>query len=328
MKNKFFLLFIFFINLSYSEQTNDSLHLKKDTLSSAITWLPNNGRFGDHLVSYSRAKWISYKYNIPLIYREFDYSNHLKLHTQETIYTPEIESYFSNIINLPLRKDFTIEKDNNTLYMCQWKTKVNVNWADTFFIEQLKQAIAINHPLEKIIIPDDCISIAVHVRTGGAFTQDTQIIKDTHPLRFTPIKILIAQAKRLIKIFDTQKIYIHIFTDHPEPSHLIKKFQKQINDPRVSFGYREQNNSHDLNVLEDFFSMMEFDCIIRPQSHFSLFAQRLGKSKIAIYPASISHSSDIDAIMIQERNNEHEVWVTKKIIPVNKTEDSEDSYEI
>jgi len=41
---------------------------------------------------------------------------------------------------------------------------------------------------------------------------------------------------------------------------------------------------YNLNVVEDFYNMSCFDCLIRPASHFFLAAQLLGNHKIIIYP--------------------------------------------
>src|SRR5438477_11202069 len=56
---------------------------------SAITWKPNGGRFGDNLVSYCKAKWIAYMFNIELLYLPFPYSDELMIHENEKMYTEE-----------------------------------------------------------------------------------------------------------------------------------------------------------------------------------------------------------------------------------------------
>ena len=77
------------------------------------------------------------------------------------------------------------------------------------------------------------------------------------------------------------------------------------------------DNYHNANVLEDFFSMMDFDCLIRPGSHYSRFVQRLGNNKIVIYPESFKTTHDgkkiINVINIKTRDSSNERWKTKKI---------------
>jgi hypothetical protein len=319
MKSNFFLFLICCISLSYSQQ---QLHDKSFSLSinksSAITWIPSGGRFGDNLLSYARVKWLSYKYDIPILYLPFPYSDQLMLHEQENIYSLESAQLFSHIIHLPLSSDYHLEKDNNTLYISHWKTDIVIDWFDTIFVEELKKNITPLHALEKIVIPNNCISVAVHVRNGGSFTADNEQEKERCPLRFVPDEFFIAQIKRLAEMFEQKNLYVHIFTDHTEPAELMKKFKEALNEPRITFGYREHNNSHKSNVLEDFFSMMEFDCLIRPGSHFSRFVQRLGKNKVVIYPQSVRKTTDgksiINIINIKTRANENERWKTKKIV--------------
>ena len=44
------------------------------------------GRLGDQLIAYMHAKWVSYLYDIPLLYKPFHYSNDLVLDDKEELY--------------------------------------------------------------------------------------------------------------------------------------------------------------------------------------------------------------------------------------------------
>lgn len=315
MKKKIFLLTLFsllFIHpfiIAFSAERGTS---KK----SAITWEPNGGRFGDNLLSYSRAKWLSYKFNIPVLYLPFKYSDQLILHEQEAMYTLALAHKFDHIIRIPDKKKYQLLPDNNTLYVSHWDADVTIDWFDQTFIEDLKKNIYPRKQLKKVIIPENCISIAAHVRNGGSFSADTDQEKERCPLRFVPDEFFIDQIARIADMFPEQNLYVHIFTDHLEPKQLKKKFTKALNNPRITFGYRKQDNSHNSNVLEDFFSMMDFDCLIRPGSHFSRFVQRLGDNKVVIYPESVKkiHGKPvIDVITIKTRKHSGERWKTKKV---------------
>ncbi len=306
MKNFFFTLTLFSITV---------LHTAKPT-TSAITWEPNGGRFGDNLLSYSRAKWLSYKFNIPVLYLPFKYSDELMMYEQEAMYTQELAQQFAYIIRIPSLKRYQLLPDNNTLYISHWYADVTIDWFDIPFIEDLKANIYPRNPIEKVSIPENCVSIAAHVRNGGAFAADTQQEKDRCPLRFVPDEFFIDQIARIAGMFPEQNLYVYIFTDHQEPALLKKKFKKALNNPRITFDYRKQDNAHNANVLEDFFSMMDFDCLIRPGSHFSRFVQRLGRNKLVIYPESVKKIDGkpvINVINIKKRNNPGERWKTKKV---------------
>ena len=52
---------------------------------SAVTYTFSGGRFGDNLLSYSRAKYVASLYGIPLLYIPFPYSDYLMMHNLERI---------------------------------------------------------------------------------------------------------------------------------------------------------------------------------------------------------------------------------------------------
>jgi len=315
MKNNFLLYILCLLPLYSSAEP--ATNYQENSNSSAITWEPNGGRFGDNLLSYSKAKWLSYKFNIPVLHLPFKYSDQLMLHEQEAMYSNESAQLFSTITHLPIEKKCQLLPNSNTLYISHWKTKITIDWYDNVFVEELKKNIAPRSIIEKVIVPKECISIAVHVRNGGGFVVDNEREKERCPLRFVPDEFFIAQIARLADMFQDQNIYVHIFTDHQEPAVLEDKFKKSLNNPRITFGYRQQNNSHNTNVLEDFFSMMDFDCLIRPGSHFSRFVQRLGNNKVVIYPESIKKTADgksiINMINLKTRAEIGDRWKTKKI---------------
>jgi len=294
--------------------TNSSIKCVSTQKNCAITWQSNGGRFGDNLLSYAKTKWLARTYNISLVCLPFDYSDELMLHEQEIILTPEVEKQFAIKKHVPIGVSFKPTKNKNILYINHWQAKTIIDWSDTEFVEELKKTIAPRYPLEKIAIPTDCISVAVHIRTGGGFGADTPQEKERCPLRFVAPKFYSEQIKRIMMMFPEETFYVHIFTDHQNPEELADVFKKSLNDDRISFGWREYNR-HNANVLEDFFSMMDFDCLIRPGSHYSRFVQRLGNNKIVIFPESIkktlSGKKVIDRIVIKTRKKDGN-WKTEK----------------
>lgn len=283
---------------------------------SAITWKPNGGRFGDDLLSYSKTKWLSMQFNIPIICQPFSYSDELMLHENETFSTEECLSQFSSTKQLIKEPPYILVPNNSTLYVSRWKTEVDIDWFDAAFLEELKKNIAPRQTLEKVKIPEGVVSVAVHVRNGGTFAADTPEEKERCPLRFVPEEFFIEQVHRIAYMFPDDMIYVHIFTDHPAPTKLVKKFKYRLNNPRITFGCRAEGNSHKSNVLEDFFSMMDFDCLVRPGSHFTRFVQRLGNNTLVIYPESVKEVNGkkvIDVINLKIRPNAQSIWKTKKV---------------
>ena len=77
---------------------------------------------------------------------------------------------------------------------------------------------------------------------------------------------------------------MHIFTDDPSPEKIAAKYEAALNNPQIEIGYRKENNSHDANVVEDFFSFMAFHALIRPASHYSEMAAALGEIAHEVFP--------------------------------------------
>jgi len=104
------------------------------------------------------------------------------------------------------------------------------------------------------------------------------------PLRLPPEQYYIDQIKMLSKILNDPPLFVYIFTDDANPKRIVNKFNEVLQKPNITFACREQGNRYDTNILEDFFAMIKFDCLIRPHSHFSMSAQLIGNHKIVIYP--------------------------------------------
>lgn len=285
---------------------------------SAITCILNGGRFGDNLVSYCRLKWASRMFDIPLLYVPFLYSDELALHENEKMYTQEEHKRFHRTIHL-IKKNFpyVVSKNDNTLYVCRWKSNIVINWNDQDFLTEIKKNITPLHEIEKVVLPEGMISVAVHVRNGGTFAGDTQQEKDRCPLRFVPEEFFIQQINRIASMFPEDNVYVYIFTDHPNPKELVKKFEHTLNNPRIFFDCRQEGNNHRSNVLEDFFSMMDFDCLIRPGSHFTRFVERLGNNKMVMYPERVKEIDGkkvIDRIRLKTREHSNEKWKSETVV--------------
>jgi len=298
IKKRFFLFFLI------STLTNTIF--SKDNIS-AITYHPG-ARLGDNLRSYFKAKWIAHRYGLKFLYTPFKYSPKLMISKIDKKYTQNMDSQFSKKIKMPYgtsrlavalrdktygytcRKGATfdkIKKNSNILYVSNGAAIVNIDWDDKIFVNRLKKSIAPIKPLKKPEIPSNIISVALHVRKGGGF--DPKHAARTWPLKFPPDSYYIEQIKRLYKIVDKQPLYIHLFTDDKNPQKIAEKYKKALNIKNIVFTWREQNNAHNKNVIEDLFSMTHYDCLIRSQSHFGMIADILGNFNIVIFPENKYH---------------------------------------
>lgn len=291
-------------------------------LKSAVTYTLSGGRFGDNLLAYCHAKWISYRYGIPLLYKPFQYSDQLMMHVLEDSLSGFDIQQYSAVVDISQCASCVIEPDAGILYVVPYFPEsiieranpryffyFPVDWQDSGFKTELQKMICLRTRLNKIAIPEGCISIALHVRTGTGFDIPTiadypKLMADNYSqLKFPPFSYYIQQLRRVIGWSHDKKLYIHLFTDHDNPQELADYFQQML-DNKIIIHSRPDNNGHDRNVLEDFFAMTQFDCIIRPDANFSLVASKLGDYHIQISPwhsTLINNEYVIDQICINNQ---------------------------
>jgi len=289
------------------------------------------GRLGDNILDYTHAKWISYKWGIPLLFRPFDNSELFVFHDVEQHLTAENKGHYFQKY-LKGFHELSESIDTDTLYMVghvpdayeeyvflgSHGLHIPVDWSDPYFRDMMRALIVPKQTLDLIHPPKDIISVALHYRDGGGFVWDTDTMKRGLPLRFPDISYYIKQLKRLIVMVGRQPIFVQIFTDHPEPEKIKKHFKSIFPQSHIEFACREFGNRHDANVLEDLYSMTNFDCLIRPMSHFSMTASHLKDFMIEFYPTNghwDNHRFLVDKVEVIERGKWDRVakkWNLKK----------------
>ena len=152
-----------------------------------ITYDFSGGRFGDNVLAYLHAKWISYKYKIPLIYRPFAYSDQLNMHLNEKV--ANIDSFRKHYLS---KQDPEPNINSNCLFVVPYFSEVEfehrlpwnknwlyfkVDWANPEFKKIIQSLVSpINQKLLDVPLPQDAITVAVHVRKGGGF--DNALLAD------------------------------------------------------------------------------------------------------------------------------------------------------
>ncbi len=283
------------------------------TQESYVTYTKSGGRFGDNLITYMHAKWISYKYQIPLLYDPFPYSDQLQLHKEERLYNDSIKNTVNHIQTVVTLVNSQINKNSSTLYIIPYYPEslyevsmdanlayMPINWEDINFKQILKQHIKPVTELPKLNLPNDRIAVAVHLRLGDPFFHSTPRLF----LKFPSLEFYIAQIKRMSKLLQDQPMYVYLFTDHPNPTELMKTIQEEINAPHIQFDCRREVPGTDTNMLEDFFALTQFDCLVRPDSNFSIAAEKISDFKIIIYPLNPltdGDKNDVDMVGIKWR---------------------------
>lgn len=305
---------------------------------AVVTYDFSGGRFGDNLLAYLHAKWISHEYNIPLLYKPFKYSDCLQMDCSETK-TPVLTNMKSKILT---KRDMTIDPEQNVLYVIPYFSEVlyerrmtlnsdwiffKVDWNDPEFLAEIRKMIKPRDPALMYNKPcNDKICVAMHVRKGGNFDKG-DLLSDVadnlsnnnysgykdygNALKFPPEHFYITQIKRVSELLNNVPLYVFIFTDDLDPAAIVNRFKMSLHEySNIHFDYRTEGNSDSTNVLEDFFGMIQFDCLIRAQSNYSLIAGKLGNFAIEIAPVTQHWEGAISVIDTVEENikKDHRVW--------------------
>ncbi len=251
----------------------------------AVSYQFNGGRFGDNLCSLSKAYWIASKNGLRFLFRPFAYSGRLVAHHVCDHYDEEsVEKYEGQEV---IREKFVLDERVALLYMSTFYCKAGINWKDEQFLADMRRLIAPYGDWDYLPLPNDKRTIAIHIRRGGGYRLDSNFCRHRRPLHFPSMSFYADTLKLLLQRFADEHFYVHIFSDDRDPARLVQALRDGLGKDycqRVEFNWRCKGNVHNANVLEDFFDMMRFNCLIRPNSNLSVFAERLGGHEIVAHP--------------------------------------------
>lgn len=306
---------------------------------SAVTYLDDacwGGRLGDKLLMYIKARWMAYKHGFCFFYKPFKYSDMLELHNTDKRWHREYLNEFDMVedpyCSLKNPQAYYIDlqsfiKDSRKLYIInyyfqpeEWGTyqrdydSQNVTeWNDLYddqvFRDILRKKIKPLNPINEIELPNDRITVALHVRKGGGYDEkllslqfygdpttdemSRQCVCGSHSRDFTdigytvklpPDQFYVQQIKALSEMYNDAPLYVHLFTDDQNPQALIDRYNHAVGKKNIAYGCRQSGNRHDANILDDLFNMIRFDCLIRSGSNFPQIAQLLGNYQVVLYP--------------------------------------------
>ncbi len=279
------------------------LCLTKLSADSAVTYDFSGGRFGDNVLAYLHTKWLSYHYDIPLLYKPFAYSSELLLDGNEIPYSAACHNY---ALQRTLSEKAPEPLLDNCLFVCpyfpeiEWELKKEhyftfpIDWKNPEFRKLANEMVSLKNERPLTYPPGDTLSIAIHMREGGGFDDEEHKIK--HPLKTPPVTFYIDSLKSVLDLFPGQPLYCYIFTDALHPDVWIDKIQQALPEAPITFAYRSQGNRHDSNVLEDFFSLFNFDILIRAESNYSIVPSLIHDYAVVCYPKTYSIKSRVVTI--------------------------------
>lgn len=266
---------------------------------NAITYDLNGGRFGDCLSTYCKAKFFSFKYKLPLYYKPFEYSDQLILSTVEKEFDKSLFDNFEKVIKVKSEDDIIAYKDQNVLFITNFYTITpdlyDYQFIDPHFGTLLKNMIKPIESLDSVNHEEGFATVALHVRKGGGFdkplytdlcvSKNTQTADQIWPTKFPSDHYYLEQLRVLRKLIDQNLIMlVHLFTDDPNPERIARCYSNYLSDDSIQFIFRKEENSHDNNVIEDFFAMTQCDYLIRSASLYTRAVQMIGNHKIVMYP--------------------------------------------
>ncbi len=295
------------------------------------------GRLGDNLDAYYHNRWISFERNLDFYYREFNFSNKLAMHT---IHSHRFADHTKkNIIRINDTQQIPSSEDidENTLFFSTIRYPKNnqVDNDNQEFITIIREEMKPLEPTNELELPKDKLAVAVHIRRGGGvdrplFQEDiirtgsywqssspTAVVtyEDVkYPRRFLPDTYYIQQLRYVLEQYPDKEIFAYIFTDDPSPHLIAQKYERMINNPRLTLGHRTSENSPNLNVLDDLFAMSKFEVLIRPRSSFSFIAGRLGRPKLEIWPEETRWEGKkliVTKVGVMERDKDR-MWTSQR----------------
>jgi hypothetical protein len=290
---------------------------------TAITYTFSGGRFGDNLIAYMHAKWLSCYYGIPLLYKPFPYSDCFVLHRQESVWSAELESSFQH--KIILQNDEVLKSpQDNTLYICPYFPEsdyelftdglvwpsIKINWDDVGFKNELKRLVCLTSAMrlkhfvlslwiKRLNLPKKRITLAVHMRMGGGY--DSIRVFWENPIKFPPESFYIEQIKKVHDFFNKAPLHVFIFTDYQTPPEIAKRIQSKLAERDISFDCHCSSH-HTVRVLADFFALPRFDCLIRPDSNFSIAASKIADYKVIVSPLGFIRNEATREVVIDQVN--------------------------
>lgn len=229
-----------------------------------------------------------------------------------------------NDIKRPIKRGHQVHigfsyKDNDwecPFEVGSWKNVM----ADRDFRDEICKAFAPKYPSRdnRLVVkpPAGVVSVALHIRTGEGvdrprrsppyydFTkgdlEEEEILYGKSfrqkyggffsdvifSIKFPTRQYYLDQLRRIYKHFGGQDLYVYIFTDSKDSGELMCDLRDRLNLPNVTFEHYAGRKKISARVRSDFWSMTNFDCLIRGGSNYAQLAHLIGRHKVVIYPKS------------------------------------------
>lgn len=132
-------------------------------------------RLGDNITTISKTVYFSHKFNLPIFYTPFTYSDSFALSTQETILSDEIKKKFSKIIVVGSEKDIEANLDDEEpiLFVCVFLSPTPWMYAysreNAIFEQTIKKLFTPLQTIAPLQKDSKNVLVALHVRKGAGY---------------------------------------------------------------------------------------------------------------------------------------------------------------
>lgn len=309
--------------------TIPSLCMAPERLRNAVTHGIPIGRMGDFLTWYIKAKYVAHKFRFPFLlnvpYNYLEDVKRLNLYQQEKRLDHHlyVVNYMATVKTeddlIKVRKPiFVVEHEfhsegwsrvDDLEDVSGWHDVLN----DTEFRDILRNMIKLTIPVDiGLKPPTDCISVALHIRTGEKW--DTDGNRKQWYFKFPTIDFYVDALRNLTTLIPNTKIHVTLFTDDLNPVDLMNNVMTQLGSPHVRFRCRSVGNYPTRNVLDDLEAMKQYDCLIRGMSGFAQVAHLIGDYKIVIYPLKFNEQQ-VTQIAMMKKSNYKELFQQEHKLP-------------
>ncbi|MBS0620567.1 MAG: hypothetical protein JSS61_03805 [Verrucomicrobia bacterium] len=290
----------------------------------AICYEHCNGRFGDKILLYAQARYLSYSTGVTFLHAPFENSQHLVIDYDALPYH-DLRSHYQSVLKvnseITLREFYHRILDPNspsTLFMLEyfaedlsewdnlpWTLAFDIPWKEEGFLAYLKQACRPSTSIPNFRVQDR-LNVADHVRTlSGGDRSETSIL--TFPLKHPNLDYHERQIRRVYEWNKRRPMHVFLFSDTSLPADLIAEFRKRFVNEDIIFGIQELDEPDVNYVVQDFFAMQEFDVLITTRSNLSSMASHLGDFDLIITPLHASGSYPnwvIDRVRVMSKKSE------------------------
>lgn len=271
----------------------------------AISYNLGGDRFGDKVLGYVQARYLSYITSIPFLYRPFIYSDQLIIDNNALPYDLHAHKYgrqfhiasgqtlteFFHQIQNPQSPPTLFIVDFFPSDISEWdgdtrRTLIfNHPWHNTAFANYMKNILQPRIPVPNFTCKDR-LNVAVHVRTlSGTDTADTSW---AHlPLKHPALDYYERQINKVYEWNSRRPMYVFLFSDTNKPLDLVGHFRKRFQGSDIVFDIQILTRPDLNNTVQDFFAMQQFSVLVATQSNFSMMAARMGAFDMVLFPIHV-----------------------------------------